>query len=224
MRREVRELWKRSLGLRNRCLLALIVLGGLTTGSCSFSQAHPESAMVATRFADLSRDVSTTLKPVLADSVLTIDGQSADLWVPASTTDRVRGCVSMVYVHRKDSGPDYFDAKDTGCPAPQFVSLQREPLPISLSDSASTTAPADFPSVVIGSVGSIPATRVRVSLAGIGMTIQLWNGWFILPKQLTGVESSVYSVSPTDARGSVLGSVTLTANSVGRPLTQSATR
>jgi hypothetical protein len=216
--------WKRRPGLRNRCLLALIVLGGLTTGSCSVSQAHTESAMVATQFADLSRDVSITLKPVLADSVLTVDGQSADLWVPSSTTDRVKGCISMVYVHRKDSGPDFFDAKDTGCPAPRFVSLLREPLPISLFDSASTTAPVDFPSVVIGSVGSIPATRVRVSLAGIGMTIRLWNGWFILPKQLTGVDSSVYSVSPIDARGSLLGSVTLTTDAVGRPLTQSVTR
>ena len=212
-------MWKRRPGLRNRCLLALIVLGGFTTGSCSVSQAHTESAMVAARFADLSRDVSITLKPVLADSVLTVDGLSADLWVPSSTTDRVRGCISMVYVHRKDSGPDFFDAKDTGCPAPRFVSLQREPLPISSFDSASTTARVDFPSVVIGSVGSIPATRVRVSLAGIGMTIRLWNGWFILPKQLTGVDPSVYSVSPIDARGSVLGSVTLTADAVGRPLT-----
>jgi len=175
--------------------------------------------MVATQFADLSRDVSVTLKPVLADSVLTINGESADLWVPSSTTDRVRGCVSMVYVHRKDSGPDFFDAKDTGCPASRFVSLQREPLPKSSLDSASTTAGVDFPSVVIGSVGSILATRVRVSLAGIDMTIPLRNGWFILPRQLTGVNSSVYSVSLIDASGSVLGSVTLTADAVGRPLT-----
>jgi hypothetical protein len=217
-------MWKRRPGWRNRCLLALIVVGALTTGSCSFSQAHTESAMVATQFADLSRDVSSTLKPVFADSVLTADGQSADLWVPSSSTDGVRGCISMVYVHRKDSGPEFFEAEDTGCPAPRFVSLQREPLPISSFESASTTAPVDFPSVVVGSVGSIPATRVRVSLAGIGMTIRLWNGWFILPKQLTGVASSIYSVFPIDARGAVLGSVALTANSVGRPLTQSATR
>jgi hypothetical protein len=113
------------------------------------------------------------------------DGAVATLWVASSTTARSR-CY-----HLDVTAPDGYSANGSGaCQAPdEKVTLNRAGV------------------LIVGSVGTQPATSVRVSGRSGIATLPVTAGYFLVPPTLSPGLDESYSVTLVGSDGTMLGEV-----------------
>ena len=174
---------------RHSTYFLLVAVVVATLSSCSKSVpigTTTEAERVTSAFDVLAKGAQLKdglapmkLTPKLASRSLLPNGVRGALWVAAEPTrPALNHCFYLEFTSSKSSGT----TSTSSCGGPtESISLNRIGL------------------VVIGDVGSWPATRVLIAIPGSSVDLPVTKGYFLVPSTLTTNQSQTFKITLLDA-------------------------